>query len=256
MPRIALVLSGCGFMDGSEIHESVSCLIHLSRHGAEVSCFAPDKPQAAVVNHATGKPAGSESRNVLVESARIARGKIRPLRELRAAGFDAVVFPGGFGAAKNLSNFATAGAACEVDADTARAIKEFHAAGKPVGLCCIAPVLAARVLGTKAGGPGVSVTVGNDEGVAKAIVGMGSTHADRAVNQSHIDVRNRVVTAPAYMYGDAPVHDVFDGIGEMIDGVIERVTAAASTRGQSRSSRFVSSADDPYFTYHPPGGSD
>jgi len=225
MPHIALILSGCGVFDGSEIHEAVSCLIHLSRAGAEVSCFAPDI-QAPVVNHLTGMEEPGQTRSVLVESARIARGKIRPLSELDPAAFDGAVFPGGFGAAKNLCDFAAAGAACEVHPEVERVIKAFHAAGKPVGMCCIAPVLAARVLGKGRGGPGVSVTIGNDAGAAAAIGAMGSTNVEKPVTEAHVDEANAVVTAPAYMYGEAPVHEVYEGIGRMIEGVLARIGAA------------------------------
>ncbi len=211
----AVILSGCGVFDGSEIHEAVSILIHLSRAGVAYECFAPDIPQAHVIDHLHGKPT-DERRNVLVESARIARGKIRPLADLDASRFDAAFLPGGFGAAKNLCDFAAKGAECAVEPTVERAIKAFHDAGKPVGLCCIAPVIAARVLGTKKGGPGVTVTIGKDPSTAAAITSMGATHQERPVTQACTDERRRVVTAPAYMY-DAPIHAVFEGIGEMVE---------------------------------------
>ena len=223
MIRAAVVLSGCGVFDGSEIHESVSVLIHLSRAGATVSCFAPDKPQMHVINHATGQPAAGESRNVLVESARIARGSIQPLSSLRAADFDCVLFPGGFGAAKNLCDFAVRGADMTVDPDVDRIVKEFHKAGKPVGMCCISPVIAARVLGTKSGGPGATVTIGDDPSTAAAIAAWGSKNTVQPVTAAETDARNNLITAPAYMYGDAPVHLVFEGIGKMVEGVLARV---------------------------------
>lgn len=226
MSHVAVVLSGCGVFDGSEIHEAVGVLYHLSRHGARVECFAPDRDQADVVNHAQGKPQTGERRNALVEAARIARGKIRPLKQLKAADFDAVFFPGGFGAAKNLCNFASAGAACEVEAETARVIREFNKAGKPIGLCCIAPVIAARVLGVKGGGPGVGVTIGNDPQTAAAVHAMGATHIAKPVSEAFVDEKQRVVTAPAYMYGDAPVHEVFEGIGDMVEQTLALVHGA------------------------------
>lgn len=226
MPQVAVVLSGCGVYDGSEIHEAVSVLLHLSRAGAEYHCFAPDAPQAHVVNHLTGQPA-LESRNVLVESARIARGKIKPLAQLHAPGFDAVIFPGGFGAAKNLCDFAFKGADCAVNADVQRVIQEFHTAGKPVGLCCIAPVIAAKVLGTKGGGPGVEVTIGNDSGTAQAIAQMGARHTNRPVTEACIDERANVITAPAYMY-DAPIHAVYEGIGAMVESVLARASTVSA----------------------------
>ncbi|MCC6676281.1 MAG: isoprenoid biosynthesis glyoxalase ElbB [Phycisphaerales bacterium] len=213
--NVAVVLAGCGRADGSEIHESVSVLIHLARAGARYRCFAPDLPQVEVVNHATGKPA-AEHRNQLVEAARIARGEIDPLARLDVEAFDAVVFPGGFGAAKNLCTFAKDGENCAVVPDVARVIKGFHAAGKPIGLCCIAPVLAARVLGTASGGPGCQVTIGSDPKVAAAIGKMGSTNVEKPVREAFTDARNRIVTTPAYMC-DAGPHEVFEGIGKMID---------------------------------------
>lgn len=225
-PRVALVLSGCGVYDGSEIHEAVSCLIHLSRAGASVTCFAPDI-HAPAVNHLTGQPEPAP-RHVLAESARIARGKISPLSQLDPAAFDAVVFPGGFGAAKHLCDFATKGAQCDVHPEVERVIKAFHSAGKPVGMCCIAPVLAAKVLGASAGGPGVDVTIGDDADAAAAISQMGSRNVVRPVTEACVDERNGIITAPAYMYGDAPVHQVYEGIGRMIEGVLARVGSAAA----------------------------
>ena len=226
MPKVAVVLSGCGVYDGSEIHEAVSVLMNLSRAGAEVACFAPDKAQSDVVDHRTGEATG-ESRNVLAEAARIARGAISPLGDLTASGFDAVIFPGGFGAAKNLCDFAARGAACEADPEAARVIREFHGAGKPIGLCCIAPVLAARVLGTASGGPGCSVTIGCDPGAAGAIGEMGATHVERPVEEAVVDEANRLVTAPAYMYGEAPIHAVDEGIGKMVAATLGLCRAEA-----------------------------
>ncbi len=226
MPKVAVVLSGCGVFDGTEIHEAVSVLIHLSRLGAEYTCFAPDMDQKQVINHLTGKPAAGETRNVLVESARIARGHIRPLRDLNAAEFDAVVFPGGFGAAKNLSDFASAGARCTVNKDVERVVNAFHGARKPVGMCCIAPVIAARVLGAGAGGPGAKVTIGDDAGTAAAIEAMGSQNVVKPVTEALVDSPNQLVTAPAYMY-DAPVHAVFQGIGEMVERTLALIEAPA-----------------------------
>lgn len=218
MKKVAVVLAGCGKMDGSEIHESVSCLIHLARHGVAYRCFAPDKLQADVVNHASGKPA-SESRNLLVEAARITRGEISPLAHLNPAEFDAVVFPGGFGAAKNLCTFASEGADCTVDANVERVFKGFHTQDKPIAMCCIAPVIAARVLGTTSGGPGCTVTIGSDVGTAGAIQSMGATNVNRGVTQAHVDETNRLVTTPAYML-DANPYEVFEGIGQMIDSLV------------------------------------
>ncbi|MCK6477635.1 MAG: isoprenoid biosynthesis glyoxalase ElbB [Phycisphaerales bacterium] len=215
MSTVAVVLSGCGFLDGSEIHESVSCLIHLARHGIEYRCFAPDVAQADVVNHATQKPA-PEARNCLVEAGRIARGQIMPLAELHVQKFAGVVFPGGFGAAKNLCTFAKDGPACSVLPDVERVVKEFAAASRPIAMCCIAPVIAARVLGTAAGGRGCSVTIGSDTQTASAIQKMGASHVATNVTGAHVDEANRLVTTGAYMFHASP-WDVFQGIGAMID---------------------------------------
>lgn len=224
MSDYAIVLAGCGKMDGSEIHESVSCLIHLARHGVSYRCFAPDKPQQDVINHATGKPS-HESRNVMVEAARISRGEISPLSTLDPAAFKAVVFPGGFGAAKNLCTFASQEAGCTIDPEVERVVKGFHALGKPIAMCCIAPVIGARVLGKASGGPGCTVTIGSDAGTAAAIEAMGAHNVPKLVTQAIVDEANRLVTTPAYMH-DANPHEVFVGIGQMIDGLVSMVRAA------------------------------
>ena len=220
MPKVAVVLAGCGRADGSEIHESVSCLIHLARLGAKYHCYAPDAPQADVVNHATGKAAPGETRNQMVEAARIARGEISPLSKLDPARYDAVVFPGGFGAAKNLCTFAKDGQNCRVIPDVERVIKGFHDQGKPVAMCCIAPVIGARVLSTASGGPGVKVTIGDDAGTAAAINSWGSTNVSKKVTEALVDEVQRVATTPAYMDGDATPYEVFEGIGRMIEGTL------------------------------------
>ncbi|CAI9718577.1 Hypothetical predicted protein [Octopus vulgaris] len=183
--KVAVVLSGCGVYDGSEIHEASAVLVHLSRNQACVSMFAPDVEQMHTINHQKGEPM-EPNRNVLLESARIARGKISSLSELQASAFDAVIFPGGFGAAKNLSSFAIDGPDMKVIADVERILKEFHEAKKPVGLCCIAPVLAAKVI------PGCEVTVGSDKEderwpyarTTKDIKELGATHINKDVTIS------------------------------------------------------------------------
>jgi enhancing lycopene biosynthesis protein 2 len=221
----AVVLSGCGFLDGSEIHEAVSCLIHLARHGIAAHCFAPDIAQAGTMDHATHKPA-AETRNCLVESARITRGKILPIKELHADRFDLLVFPGGFGAAKNLCAFAKDGANCAVNADVERVIREFHAKGKTIAMCCIAPVIAARVLGTARGGRGCAVTIGTDDATAGAIRAMGASHADTRVTEAHVDRANRLVTTGAYMF-DATPWEIYQGVGAMIDRAADLLSTRA-----------------------------
>lgn len=224
MTKVAVVLSGCGVFDGSEIHEAVSVLTHLSRHGARVQCFAPDI-QLEEIDHLAQKPTGHK-RSVLVESARIARGDIKPLDQLKSKQFDAVVFPGGFGAAKNLCDFATKGPDCTVNPQVRRVINEFHEEGKPIALCCIAPVIAAKVLGKASGGLGCAVTIGSDKDAASAIAKMGSTNIEHDVTAAHVDDDNNIITTPAYMC-DAKVHEVYEGIGRMIEQTLERIASGA-----------------------------
>uniref|UniRef100_A0A9J7XF46 Glutamine amidotransferase class 1 domain containing 3 n=1 Tax=Cyprinus carpio carpio TaxID=630221 RepID=A0A9J7XF46_CYPCA len=215
--KVAVVLSGCGVYDGTEIHEASAILVHLSRGGAEVQMFAPDVSQMHVIDHGKGQPVENESRNVLSESARIARGSITDLAKLNVSNHDAVIFPGGFGAAKNLSTFAIDGKDCKVNKEVERVLKDFHDAGKPIGLCCISPVLAAKVL------PGVDVTVGHEEeeggkwpyaGTTQAITALGAKHTVKEVTEAHVDKKNKVVTTPAFMC-ETKLHLIFDGIGAM-----------------------------------------
>lgn len=218
-PRIAVILCGSGRGDGSEITEAVSTLIHLSQAGAYYRCFALNAPQHHVINHATGQVEPGQTRNQMVEAARISRGEITDLTQLNATDFDAVIFPGGFGAAKNLCTFALDGASCSVNPQVDRVIKAFHAAKKPIGLICIAPVIGAKVLGTATGGPGVSVTVGQDTGVGQAISAWGSTPTPKCVTEVCIDGQHKVVSTPAYMF-EAKPHEVFEGIGNLVKEVI------------------------------------
>jgi len=217
MARVGVVLSGCGYLDGAAIQEAVFTLLALDRAGAQVSCFAPDVDQLKVVNHLTGEEA-KERRNVLVESARIARGKIADVAQAKAADLDALILPGGFGAALNLCDFAVNGPNCTVHPDVAALVKEVHAAGKPIGAICIAPALIAKVLG----GEKVKVTIGTDAGVGQAIEAMGATHEACPVEQFVVDRQRKVVTTPAYMLGPGP-KDVAAGI----EGCVAEVLAMA-----------------------------
>ena len=192
MTRVAVVLAGCGYLDGSEIQEAVLTLLALDRAGAEVTCFAPDKPQMHVVDHLTGQPT-EESRNVLHEAARIVRGKVRPLAELDPSAFDALFLPGGYGAAKNLSSVAVDGIRATVDPDLARAIRGFRTANKVIGAVCIAPAVVVAAL--REG----EVTIGDGDGTAGLITGMGGAHVACPVHEIHIDRARKIVTAPAYM---------------------------------------------------------
>ncbi|TMS06210.1 glutamine amidotransferase-like class 1 domain-containing protein 3A, mitochondrial [Larimichthys crocea] len=219
--RVAVVLAGCGVYDGTEIHEASAVLVHLSRGGARVNMFAPNIDQMHVVNHVKGEPS-EEKRNVLVESARLARGNIQDLSKLSVKEHDAIIFPGGFGAAKNLCTWAVQGKDCSVNDEVKAALQAFHGEGKPIGLCCISPVLAAKVL------PGCEVTVGlekddkypNTTDTAAAINQLGCKHVSKSVSESHVDAKNKVVTTCAFMC-DAPMHEVFDGIGAMVQDVLK-----------------------------------
>lgn len=217
--KIGVILSGCGVYDGSEIQESVLTLLYLTRAGAQVDCLAPDVAQHHVINHLTGEEM-APPRNVLVESARIARGQVRDLATARADQFDAIIFPGGYGAAKNLSDFAFAGASAALHPEVDRLIGEMAAAGKPMGFICISPVLCARALGTR----GVALTIGRDAETASAIEAMGARHAERAVEDLCIDPDHRIVSTPAYMY-EAALPEVAAGIERLVKQVLAWVEA-------------------------------
>ncbi|HCN63946.1 MAG TPA: isoprenoid biosynthesis protein ElbB [Pseudomonas sp.] len=212
--NIAVVLSGCGVYDGTEIHESVITLLRLSQRGAHVQCFAPNIAQLHVINHLTGEEM-PESRNVLVESARIARGEIKDIREAKVDDFDALIVPGGFGAAKNLSSFATEGAACSVQPDVLALAEAFAEASKPIGLMCISPAIAAKIYG-----PGVICTIGKDADTAAAVEKMGGTHQECEVSDIVEDKARKLVSTPAYMLAQS-ISEAASGINKMVDRVLE-----------------------------------
>jgi enhancing lycopene biosynthesis protein 2 len=214
--RVGIVLSGCGVFDGSEIHEAVSILIALDRRGAQIICMAPDIPVAGVVNHLTKKP-DSHPRRVIEESARIARGNIRDLATVKADELDALVFPGGFGAVRNLCTFAVDGARCKVNEQVARIIREMNQAKKPIGLACIAPVLAARVLGEMGLNP--KLTIGTDKGTADAIIAMKAQHQNVGPTEVCVDEANRLVSTPCYMNHVGP-WTVYQGAEKMVEEVL------------------------------------
>ncbi len=212
--KIAIVLSGCGNKDGSEIHESVSLIIHLSQLDAEVQFFAPDQ-NFTVVNFLTGEKL-SEARNVMIESARISRSQMRPLKELAAKDFDGLALPGGSGAAINLSNWASAGAQCKVIPELEKAIIDFHKESKPIAAICIAPTLVARVLGKHK----VTLTIGDDSKTIAEIKKTGAIHEICPVDDFVSDREHKIITTPAYMY-DAKPHQVFKGIGGLAQELVE-----------------------------------
>jgi len=214
MATIGVLLSGCGVYDGSEIHEAVLTLLALDRAGVEIQCLAPDMEQRDVVNHLTGEPT-TESRNVLVESARIARGNIKDIKDVSASDLDGLVVPGGFGAAKNLSDFALQGAAARVQPEVKRLLNEMVAAGKPIGAICIAPATLAKALADRH----PEVTIGSDLATAAAINSMGGKHVDCAVDEIHVDTRLKIVTTPAYMLGPG-IKDVAAGIEKLVVEIV------------------------------------
>jgi enhancing lycopene biosynthesis protein 2 len=216
-PRVGVILSGCGVQDGSEIHEAVFTLYELARNGATAICMAPDAPQPDVVDHRTGK-AMSQPRNMLTEAARIARGKIRDIREVKASELDAVILPGGFGAAKNLCTFATKGVDCTVNPEVSRLLLELHAAKKPIGAICIAPTVVARVFGSK--GIPVQLTIGHDADTAAKLEAMGAKHVGQDVREIVVDSANRIVSTPAYMLAET-IDEAADGIAKLVKEVVK-----------------------------------
>lgn len=210
MSRVAVVLAGCGVYDGAEINEAVLTLLCLEQQGASYQCFAPNIQQMHVINHLTGEPVAGESRNVLVEAARIARGNVLDIKEASADRFDALIVPGGFGAAKNLSNFAVAGSAMEVQPDFLALARAFHEKGKPIGLICIAPVMAAAICGE-----GTRCTIGNDTEVAAVITAMGGEHLQCPVSEACVDAERKLVTTPAYMLA-GKVSEAYGGISACV----------------------------------------
>ena len=216
MKKVAVLLSGCGVFDGSEIHETCAALLALHRNGAQAVICAPVGPQMHVMNHLAGEPAAAESRDMLTEAARIARGEIIPLGDLGPAAIDAVLLPGGFGAAKNLCNFATEGAACTVNPAVEGFLTEAQRLGKPIGAMCIAPVILARVFGHSLK---PSLTIGADPTTAGLIGEMGAVHVECTPTASVIDQANSMVTTPAYMLA-TDIGEVFDGAEDFVQKLL------------------------------------
>ncbi|MEI6206119.1 MAG: isoprenoid biosynthesis glyoxalase ElbB [Desulfuromonadales bacterium] len=215
MKKIGVVLSGCGVRDGSEIHEAVFTLLAIDRQGCEAICVAPND-DFPVTNHLTMQESG-EKRNALVESARIARGNIRDIKDVKEADLDAIIFPGGFGAARNLCDFAVKGAEASVHPEVARLLLEMATAGRPIGAICIAPVLIAAVLGKEFS---TTVTIGNDAVTAAEINKTGATHRDCPVTGFVADEKNKLVSTPAYMLANR-ISEVCEGIDTCVREVIK-----------------------------------
>lgn len=214
--RVGVILSGCGYLDGAEIHEATCTLLSLDRRGAQALAFAPDVPQLHVVDHRTGEVAEGERRDVLAESARIARGQVRDLGSARGGELDALILPGGFGAAKNLCTFAQDGVRMRVHREVERLVREVHGAGKPLGFICISPVIAAKLLGAE----GVTLTIGEDAGTAAAVESFGARHVRCPVERIVVDERLKVVSTPAYMLGPS-IAPVAAGIDLLVSAVLE-----------------------------------
>ncbi len=217
MKKFAVILSGCGVYDGTEIHEATMSMLAIDQHNAQYTLFAPDVDQAHVINHITKQPS-DETRNVLVESARIARGNIQNLKDFNASAFDALLIPGGFGSAKNLSDYAFKGSAMTVNHDTEIAIKAMYAAGKPIGALCIAPVILAKLF------DGCVVTIGNDNSTANHIDQMGSHHKTNVVSEITIDEKYKLVTTPCYMLGTR-ISEIYAGASMVVEALLKMMSA-------------------------------
>jgi enhancing lycopene biosynthesis protein 2 len=210
--KFAVVLAGCGVYDGAEIHEATMTLLAISKNGCTYQVFAPNVMQHHVINHLTGNIM-NESRNVLVESARIARGKIKPLGDYRVQDFDILIFPGGFGVAKNLCSYASDGIEMKIDRVVEKAIRDTHAAGKPIGALCISPVLITKVLGN------IEVTIGKDPVTASDINSMGGIHREKNNGEIMVDFANKIVTSPCYML-NASIIDIAVGAENAVKALI------------------------------------
>ena len=217
MPRVGVVLSGCGVYDGAEIHESVITMLTLDRAGADKIMMAPDIDQLHVINHLNGEEIEGDGRNVLVESARIARGDIKSLSEITEKDMDALIFPGGFGVAKNLCDYAMSGPDCTVNPEVARLAKEVHQAGKPIGVMCIAPTMMAKILGSD--DLSADLTIGSDEKTASDINTMGSNHIACPAKETIVDKDKKIVSTPAYMEAKN-MAEAADGIEKLVNEVL------------------------------------
>jgi len=212
--KIAVILSGSGVYDGSEIHEATLTMLAIMKNGGTYQCFAPDIYQHHVINHLTGEET-QERRNVLVESARIARGDIKPMSEFDGDKFDAIIFPGGFGAAKNLSSVAFDGAEATVNINVEKAVLQMLELGKPIGALCISPTFIAKIIGDQ-----VEVTIGSDENTAKTIEAMGGNHIITTHGEVVIDKKHNVFTTPCYML-DATIMDIERGAMNVVKAMME-----------------------------------
>lgn len=211
--KFAIILSGCGVNDGAEIHEATMTMLAIMKNGSTYDIFAPDMMQHHVINHLKGEEM-DEKRNVLVESARIARGNIKSLDDYSADDYDALVLPGGFGAAKNLCTYAFDGTDFSVNEVVEKALKSTHSAGKPIGALCISPILLAGVF------EGIKVTIGKDKGTASDIKKLGAEHIEKGPGEVAVDSENKIVTTPAYML-DSTIAELYDGADNLVKAIME-----------------------------------
>ena len=214
-PKVGVMLSGCGFLDGSEIHEATLTLLFLDQKGAETICIAPGIDQFDAVDHIT-KNATGEKRNVMTESSRISRGDIKNIEDVHAKNLDVLIFPGGYGVAKSISDFAFRGALCVVIPEVERLVNEMHQAEKPLGFICIAPVIAAKILGPFS----PELTIGTDKAAIDALIAMGARHTMCKVTEIVVDEKNKIVSTPAYMLGPS-ISYVASGIEKLVSKVLE-----------------------------------
>jgi len=219
MTKVGVLLSGCGVNDGSEIHETVITMLALDRAGAELVLMAPNIDQMHVVNHYTGQEM-DEFRNVLVESARIARGDIKDMAEVTGNDIDTLIIPGGFGVAKNLCDYAMAGPECSINPDVYRLVSEVHLLQKPIGAICIAPAMMAKILGEQ--DESAEMTIGSDATTANDIQSMGSTHVSCPVEEMVIDKEKKIVTTPAYMEAQS-IKEAAAGIEKLVAQILSMV---------------------------------
>ncbi|MCI5544078.1 MAG: isoprenoid biosynthesis glyoxalase ElbB [Azospirillum sp.] len=214
--KVAVILSGCGVFDGSEIHEAVCTLLNLDKQDINYQCFAPNYPQSKVMNHFTHQIEQNAERNILVEASRIARGNIKDLRDFNTIDFDAVIFPGGSGAVTNLCNFSDSGTKCKVLPEIAQIITDCYESRMPIGAICIAPALIACVLGHH----GITVTIGNNENIAKTIEQTGAKHQICSADEVVVDHKNLVVSTPAYMLAKS-IKEIDKGIGQLVAELVK-----------------------------------
>ena len=217
-PRIGIVLSGCGFLDGAEIQEAVLTMLAVDKNGGEMIMMAPYTDQYHIIDHSTGNVLPDKKRQVHIEAARIARGLVKDLKYVKAGDLDALVLPGGYGAAKNLSDFAFKAEGMSVNPNLVHLINDMYSAGKPIGFICIAPVIGAKVLGSK----GIKITIGNDPSTAKVIESLGAIHVNCGTNEFVADEANKVVSTPAYMLGPN-IASVEEGISKLVSKVIDLI---------------------------------